>query len=108
MKKILSLTLAFILTVAFLPVCPVDSFAAESVAVLMQIENPHMLVNGASAEIDPGRGTCPVISSDRTIVPIRAIIEAFGGNVKWNGEDRKVTLTYYSNKIELVIDSYTA
>jgi hypothetical protein len=50
-----------------------------------------MTVNGVKKEIDPGRGTVPVIVKGRTLVPIRAIIEELGGTIGWDGNERKVT-----------------
>ncbi len=76
--------------------------------VILQIDNPIMTVNGTEKEIDPGIGTSPVIIDDRTLLPIRAVIEEIGGAVDWNGDTREVTLTYNDNTIRLVIDSTTA
>lgn len=76
--------------------------------VILQIDNPIMTVNGTEKEIDPGIGTSPVIIDDRTLLPIRAVIEEIGGTVDWNGDTREVTLTYNDNTIRLVIDSTTA
>ncbi|MCC8170103.1 MAG: hypothetical protein LIO59_07085, partial [Oscillospiraceae bacterium] len=74
----------------------------------MQIDNPVMTVNGAETEIDVGRGTTPVIVNDRTLVPIRAIIEAMDGTVEWDADTQTVTLDYNDDEIILVIDSSTA
>ena len=79
--------------------------AAGANTLKLQIGNPVMTVDGADAEIDPGRGTVPVVESGRTLVPIRAIIEALGGSVGWNDEKQEVTLTYNSDVIKLVINS---
>ncbi len=81
---------------------------ASDVVVSMQIDNPAMYVNGQTAEIDEGRGTTPVVRNDRTIVPIRAIIEAFGGNVAWDGSAQTVTLNMNDDSIKLIINSNTA
>ncbi len=43
-------------------------------------------------EIDPGRGTVPVIIQGRTLLPIRAIIEYMGGNVAWDERTQKITI----------------
>ncbi len=53
-----------------------------------------MSVNGIYKEIDPGRGTVPVIISEwgRTLLPIRAIVEELNGEVLWDGTTRKVTI----------------
>lgn len=75
------------------------------VIVSMQIDNPYMKINGVSAQIDYGRGTTPVISNSRTIVPIRSIVEAFGGKVSWNPALQEVTLTMHNDIIRLIIQS---
>ncbi|MCD6116931.1 copper amine oxidase N-terminal domain-containing protein [bacterium] len=66
-----------------------------------------MTVNNVSQEIDPGRGTKPVIIPEwgRTVVPIRAIVEALGGTISWDGTERKVTINFDNATIELWIDS---
>lgn len=85
-------------------------FAADTdgIVITLQIDNPNMTVNGAASEIDPGRGTVPVIINGRTLVPIRAIIEAMGGSVGWNAEKAEVTLTFKNDVIKLVINSDVA
>lgn len=69
--------------------------------MILQIDNPYMSNNGINEEIDPGRGTAPRIASMRTLVPIRAIVEAMGGKVEWDGATSKITLTARGNKVEM-------
>ena len=76
--------------------------------LVMTIGSPAMTVDGTEAEVDPGRGTTPIIRNDRTILPVRAVVEALGGEVEWEDNTQTATLTYADNKIELVIDSKTA
>ncbi|MBR5535298.1 MAG: hypothetical protein IKU60_01485 [Clostridia bacterium] len=45
-------------------------------------------LNGVEKEMD----TESVIVNDRTMVPVRVILEAFGMNVEWNGEEKEVTI----------------
>ncbi len=73
-------------------------------------ENPYMLVNGERREIDPGRGTKTVIIPkwSRTVVPIRAIVETLGGNIYWDGTERKVTIKFKGTTIELWIGNAKA
>ena len=80
----------------------------EDVVLNLQINNPIMEINGTKAEIDAGRGTMPVISNGRTLVPIRAIIEAFGGIVGWDENTQTVTLNMTNDTIKLTINSNTA
>ncbi|MCX8095363.1 MAG: PQQ-binding-like beta-propeller repeat protein [Caldisericia bacterium] len=79
----------------------------EKITILLWIGNPMMSVNGIYKEIDPGRGTVPVIVSDwgRTLLPIRAIVEELGGEIMWDGVSRKVTISFKGDIIELWIDN---
>ena len=81
--------------------------SVQTITITLQPDNPIMTVNGKSQEIDPGRGTKPVIIPEwgRTVVPIRAIVEALGGTISWEGTERKVTINFDNATIELWIDS---
>lgn len=77
------------------------AFAADgNTTITLQIGNPVMTVNGETAEIDPGRGTTPIKDNERTMVPIRAIIEALGGEVEWDETTQTVTITFPSGGVE--------
>lgn len=80
----------------------------SDVVVSLQINNPIMEVNGVETEIDGGRGTKPIVTNGRTLVPIRAIIEAFGGVVGWEESTQSVLLTMEDDTIKLVINSNVA
>ncbi|MFZ5989239.1 MAG: stalk domain-containing protein [Bacillota bacterium] len=72
--------------------------------IVLQIGNPKMNVMGTEKEIDPGRGTSPIVISGRTLLPIRALIEELGGTVEWDDYDKKVTIELNMKKIELWIN----
>jgi len=80
----------------------------QMIVLTLTIGNPYLSVNLVPQEIDPGRGTTPVIRNGRTLVPIRAIVEAFGGSVSWDATERKVTVSLGSTNIELWIDKSNA
>jgi len=86
----------------------INKSVTSSYVIVLQIDNPNMTVNGNSLEIDPGRGTKPIIKNSRTLVPIRAIVEALGGSVLWDSTTKKVTINLGSNTIELWINKNTA
>lgn len=71
--------------------------------ILLKMDDPNMSVDGVVKEIDPGRGTVPTMISNRTMVPIRAIVEAMGGTVVWEGNSQKITLNARGNKVEMWI-----
>lgn len=66
-----------------------------------------MSVNRIYKEINPGRGTVPVIIKEwgRTLLLIRAIVEELNGEILWDGVTRKVTILFKENTIELWIDN---
>ncbi|MBR0365377.1 MAG: copper amine oxidase N-terminal domain-containing protein [Clostridia bacterium] len=102
MKKCVSILLAAVMCAGMM-----SPASAAGKLIELTIGSPKMTVDGTETEID-SEGTAPVIVNDRTLMPIRAIIEAVGGTVTWDGEARKVTLLYNGSTIELVIDSVTA
>lgn len=71
--------------------------------LILQISNPMMIVDGKEMEIDPGRGTVPIIKNSRTLLPIRTIVETLGGTVSWDAADGKVTVELGSNSVEMWI-----
>ncbi len=104
MRKSKFILIAAILICSIISAC--GAVADDSdVIVSMQIDNPYMKINGTNAEIDEGRGTAPLILQSRTLVPIRAIVEAFGGKVSWDPISEEVTLTMNGDLIKLVIES---
>lgn len=82
--------------------------AANESVIMLQIGNPVMTVNGEQMEIDPGRGTVPVIKEGRTLLPLRAVAEEMGGTVAWDKETQTTTLKKYNNTIQLTIGSNIA
>jgi len=94
--------LVAILLVAGLLV-PSTATASSSTTVKLWIGNASMSVNGVQQLIDV-QGTKPVIVAGRTLVPIRAVIEAFGGSAAWEASTRKATVTLGKNSLDLWID----
>ena len=78
-----------------------------SITIVLQIGNPNIKVNNEARSIDE-QGTKPVIKNNRTLVPIRAIVEALGGTIAWDGTERKVTITLKNTTIELWIGKNAA
>ncbi len=107
MKKLIK----FIATAAIvlsLLICCVYAAEIEDVIVKLQINNSVMKINGENSPIDPGRDTKPVIVNGRTLVPVRAIIEAFGGTVGWDEPTQTVILDMDDDVIRLTINSCVA
>jgi outer membrane protein assembly factor BamB len=71
----------------------------EALTIVLQIGSSTFTVNGNPRTLD----SPPIIKNGRTLVPIRAIIEALGGTVGWDATEKKVTVTLGSTTIELWI-----
>ena len=81
------------------------SVASTKNVMLMNINNPNMSVKGGNQEIDPGRGTKPMLLNGRTMVPIRAIVEAMGGTAGWEDTNRQITLQCNEFTVFMWVDS---
>lgn len=78
---------------------------AQEKTVNMQIGNAQMTVNGVVSELD----SPPVIIDSRTLVPIRAIVEALDGEVDWDNATKTATLSNSKGDVvKLTINSRTA
>ena len=108
MKIVYKIVTALSVILSFTGGAFADNSDYSGTVVSMQIDNPYMEVNGQATEIDPGNGTSPAIINSRTLVPVRAIIEEFGGSVSWDEQTRSVSLGMNGDIVLLTIDSTTA
>ncbi|KAF1085275.1 hypothetical protein SPSYN_01411 [Sporotomaculum syntrophicum] len=76
--------------------------------ISLQIGSPDMLVNGKQQKIDPGRNTTPMVIDGRSMVPIKSIIEAMGGEVAWDSVEQKVSVKLKDSNVEVWIGSNKA
>lgn len=75
--------------------------------IIFALDSEYMYVNGMKKEIDPGRGTKPILIKEwgRVVLPIRSIIETLEGEVSWFQNERKVVISLDENILELWIDN---
>ena len=71
--------------------------------IKMKINDVNYSLNGEVKKMDAK----PFIKNDRTLVPLRFIVEAIGGEVNWDNDNRLVTVNSKGKTIELPIDSKT-
>ena len=71
----------------------------KEIVIILQIGNKKFTVNGETRTLD----SPPIIKNNRTLLPIRAVVEALGGTVGWDATERKVTISLSSTTIELWI-----
>ena len=79
----------------------IENVGEQKGYIILQLDNPIMNVNGENQEIDQGRGTAPIIIANRSMVPIRAIVEAMGGSIDWDGNEKKISLNARGNRVEM-------
>lgn len=106
MKKLLFLFLCILLCISSIVGCAAEE--TDNLTIILQINRPVMTVNGVEKEIDPGRGTTPIIQNDRTLLPVRAVVEEMGGSVSWNEDAQEAALVLGEDTIRLTIGSTTA
>lgn len=76
--------------------------------IVLHLENPMMMVDDVQKEIDPGKGTSPIVINGRTMVPIRAVIEAMGGTLTWTAKEQRLEITLKSKQLQLWVNRTTA
>jgi lactocepin len=81
-----------------------SSAAPSSLYVVLTIGKAEMDVNGMPVAMD----AAPFIKDDRTLLPIRALIETLGGTVEWNASTKTATVMLGSRTVVLTIGSKTA
>ena len=69
--------------------------------IKMKINDVNYSINGESKKMYAK----PFIKNNRTLVPLRFVVEALGGEVNWDGENRLVSVNSNGKNIELKIDS---
>ncbi|EJU24104.1 copper amine oxidase N-terminal domain protein [Peptoanaerobacter stomatis] len=72
--------------------------------IMLKIDDPKMSVDGIIQEVDPGKGTAPIVLRGRTVVPIRAIVEAMDGTVGWEYSTQEVSLKASGNSVKMWIN----
>ncbi len=74
-----------------------------ALTVTLTIGQPEMDVNGMPVALD----AAPVIQHDRTLLPLRALIETLGGTVVWDARTRTATVTLQSRTVSVTIGNPT-
>ena len=102
LKKCIIILVIIVLLNSFSIFSTLLNSESTNVSILLEIGNPVMLVNFTESNIDPiSTDTVPVIVQSRTLLPIRAIIEAIGGQIAWDAESRLVTIDVNGQNIKL-------
>lgn len=75
----------------------------------LQIDNPVMTVEGKRVPVDAENSdTAPVIENSRTLLPIRAIMDAVGGESEWDEATKTVVCKYNGREVVMSIGDTSA
>ncbi len=70
--------------------------------IVMAINEPKGFLSGDVEYIDPkNHAVTPIIVNDKTMVPIRYIVEAIDATVEWNDETSTAVISHGNNKISI-------
>ena len=106
-KRVLILALALVMV--FTLALPVAAASEDAKTAVLKIDSPYCALDGQVTTIDPAnQNVVPTLISDRTMLPIRILIEHFGGEVAWDGAARQATCTLGDRTVVLTVDSTTA
>ncbi len=61
----------------------------DGTTILFTINQHQITVNGTASPLDAP----PIVMDNRTLMPIRAVVEALGGQIEWNNDTRTVSIT---------------
>ncbi|MDO5479829.1 MAG: copper amine oxidase N-terminal domain-containing protein, partial [Clostridia bacterium] len=62
-----------------------------------------IFVRGADVDFEKYDGVEPEIENERTLIPLRAVVEALEAEVLWDEKERKITITNNETEVVLVI-----
>lgn len=102
-KKIITYIFSVIITVL---IAVTQVHAAENKVITLSINNPAITVDDTEIQIE--NGASPIVVSNRTLLPVRTIIETMGGSVVWDDSSKTAILHYQNNEIKITINNTTA
>lgn len=75
--------------------------------IYLQVGCPYMTCNDITQEIDPGRGTAPIIFPElkRCYVPLSSIVKMMDGNIIWNANNKSIEIGVLGRSIKMRISN---
>jgi hypothetical protein len=65
------------------------------------VDKPIIDISGSEEKID----AAPKIIGGRTLLPIRPVVEAFGGTIEWKAAEKKIIISLGTTKVEMIINN---
>lgn len=105
-KRLGAFLIALVMIFTMLPVMTAGAVNLSGNIVLV-MNSTDFTVNGTKTKID-AQGSKPVQSKGYTMLPLRAILEATGGTLSYDGNTKKITIQRGGDTVVLTLDSKTA
>ncbi len=105
-KRLAALLIAFAMLFTLLPLATAGA-ASLSGNIVLTMNSTEFTVNGTKTKID-AEGSKPAQTKGYTMLPLRAILEATGGTLKYDANTKKITITRGGDTVVLTLDSKTA
>lgn len=77
-----------------------EALEAAKVKVKMAVDRDSIMVNDIEQKLDQA----PMIYKDTTLIPVRFFVDAMGGTVRWNPQEKRVTILRDHHLLEMWID----
>ena len=100
-KSMLALLTAILILALFSCGCSAQN---SKNAAILQIGSNVISINGSESILD----AVPIIQNDRTLLPLRAVVEGLGGSVAWEDETKTAVFAKGGKVIFMTIGSKTA
>lgn len=73
-------------------------------AIVLYVEDSNALVNNVRVKIEEeNHNIVPIIKNNRTLVPLRFIVESLGAEIEWEQATRRITIGLDNKSVELQI-----
>ncbi len=105
-RRLLSLLITLLLVVGLVPTA---AAAQSDLVITMRLNSPWCVIGDTVTQIDESSSAVVLMAENgRTMLPIRRMIEAFGGSVEWVPETNGVRCSLDGISVELEYDSTVA
>ncbi len=105
-RRLISLLTVLVLMLSLVPVV---TAAQPTMVVAMRLNSPWCVIGDTATQLDESNSSVvPMMEDNRTMLPIRRIIESFGGTVEWVAETKTVRCSLNGSAVELNYDSTAA
>lgn len=87
---------------------PSHAAAAGTGSIVLTINSTTMTVNGTTKNIDENGSKAVLDKGGYTMLPLRGIVEAMGGNLTWDAKTRTITMVKDNQNVKLTVGSTKA